>query len=70
MMTSKPRKYYTPGTNGQAATRKKGYMVRWWCEEEKRTLAEGPFRDKKKAESEQNTKLLAGICSWLVSYVD
>jgi len=64
------RRFYTPGKNGAPGSLKRGYLLRWFCAKQNKILQEGPYESEDKALIEQNTRLINGICSWLVFYGD
>ena len=64
------RKYYSAGPDGKVASPQRGYLLRWYCEENRRVIAEGPFDNHEKATAAQNARLRMGVCSWLVKYDD
>ena len=66
----KNRKFYKASTPDHHANITRGYILRWFSEEENKTFQEGPFESKEKALTEQNTRLINGVCSWLVFYGD
>jgi hypothetical protein len=66
-MKKKNRNYHTSDYNGSIIN-KKGYLLRWYCDKENKVLQKGPYRNEEEAQNEQNTRLIKGICSWLVSY--
>ena len=67
---AKNRKFYVASNNKEVGTLANGYLLRWFSEEENKTFQEGPFESKEKALTEQNTRLINGVCSWLVFYGD
>lgn len=66
---AKNRKFYSTGTNEQPASQTNGYILRW-IGKENEVFQEGPFTSIEKALTEQNTRLINGVCSWLVFYGD
>ena len=62
------RRYYAADPGSKTAYAKRGYLVRWYCVEKDAVMADGPYESIEKSIDEQNQKLLAGICSWLVPY--
>lgn len=66
----KNRKFYRASEPEQHANITRGYMLRWVSEENEQIFQEGPFESKEKALAEQNTRLINGVCSWLVFYGD
>lgn len=66
----KNRKFYKASQSARAANITRGYMLRWFSEDSEQIFQEGPFESKEKALTEQNTRLINGVCSWLVFYGD
>lgn len=66
----KNRKFYKASENDTPANVIRGYMLRWFNDEDSQTFQEGPFESKEKALTERNTRLINGVCSWLVFYGD
>ena len=66
---SKNKKFYSVSGDNKPASKTSGYILRW-IDEENEVLQKGPFTSIEKALTEQNTRLINGICSWLVFYGD
>lgn len=66
----KNRKFYKANERPAAANIAKGYMLRWLNEDTKQIFQDGPFESEEKALTEQNSRLINGVCSWLVFYGD
>jgi|TARA_R110000787_G_scaffold67104_4_gene150377 hypothetical protein len=66
----KNRKFYKANEFEHHANITRGYMLRWFSEDSAQIFQEGPFESKEKALTEQNSRLINGVCSWLVFYGD